>query len=210
MIGTSEIPLSLIVVGGKAPDVFEMPPYPYARIIAADSGYDTACRLSIVPDLAVGDFDSTEYINFVVEKEYKRAPRDKNESDMELALMEIEGGYDLLGGGEGRFDHLMYIITLFRKYGVPRFWFTKEDAIIGVNSHIELDLPIGINVSIIPLGEAHVTTAGLLWELSNAYLGPEFMSLSNRNKDRRVIIDTDAPVLVRIDKDAFSWSCINS
>lgn len=203
MLCTPEISFSLIIVGGKAPESFYMPLDKYAKIIAADSGFDTALSLGIEPDLIVGDFDSSINKAKIEEYEHIEAPMDKDESDMELALMNMNGPYDLLGGGEGRLDHLVAIFALFHKYGVPRYWFTKQDVIIGVNSELVINLPINSTISIFPLSSAKVQSEGLIWELGEKELSPSFMSLSNRNKTEKVSLKTDRPIFVRIERECF-------
>lgn len=202
MLCKRDISYSLIIVGGKAPESFAMPSGGYAKIVAADSGFDTALALNVKPDLIVGDFDSSINSEKIEDFPHIKAPKDKDESDMELALMNIKGGYDLLGGGEGRLDHLMAIFSLFNKYGLPRFWFTKEDVLIGVNSMLSMNLPIGSTISIFPLTSAFVKSKGLVWELGDKPLSSTFMSLSNRTRCEHVCIMTDAPILVRLDRDA--------
>ncbi len=203
MLGIPESPYSLIIIGGKAPNSFAMPSVGYKKIVAADSGFDIALGLGISPDLVVGDFDSTEKRELIDGFLHKSAIKDKDESDFELALIEADGPYDLIGGGEGRLDHLLSIISLFHKYGVPRLWFTREDVIIGVNSGIEMDLPQDSTVSIFALDEARVYSQGLIWELGERKLDKSFMSLSNRNKDNKVKISTDSPILIRVDSNIF-------
>ena len=203
MLGIPESPYSLIIIGGKAPNSFSMPSIGYKKIVAADSGFDIALGLGISPDFVVGDFDSTEKRDLIDGFLHKSAIKDKDESDFELALMEIDGPYDLIGGGEGRLDHLIAIMSLFYKYGVPRLWFTREDVIIGVNSGIEMDLPHDSTISIFALNEARVYSRGLVWELGDRKLDRCFMSLSNRNKDSKVKISTDSPILIRVNSDVF-------
>ena len=204
MLGIPLSPYSLIIIGGKAPNSFSMPSERYKKIVAADSGFDTALDLGISPDLVVGDFDSTGKLELIEGFLHKSAIKDKDESDFELALIDVCGPYDLIGGGEGRLDHLMAIISLFHKYGVPRLWFTREDVIIGVNSALSMALPLNSTISIFALDEANVVTNGLVWELGEKKLNRSFMSLSNRNKDSKVRIQTDAPILVRVDSQVYS------
>ena len=83
---------SLVFTGGEGPLVkpliFEK--YPYSRIIAADSGYDTARKLSMKVDDAVGDFDSSLYRDELIAEGFEPCPRDKDYSDSELALMRLD------------------------------------------------------------------------------------------------------------------------
>ena len=206
MLGIPEIAHSLIIIGGKGPCGFDMPKREYSRIIAADSGLDTALSLGIRPDLVVGDFDSVSNKDLIQQFECIASPKDKDESDFELALMQIDGPYDLIGGGEGRMDHLLSIFMLFEGYGLPRFWFTKEDVLVGVNSGISINLPIDSTISVFALEEALVESEGLLWELGGRRLDHRFMSLSNRNRSHEVRLRTNAPIFVRLEPEVFAKS----
>lgn len=78
-----------------------------AFVIAADSGYKNCKKLGIKPDLAVGDYDS---LNFVPEDcEQLTFPKEKDDTDLMLAVREAIGrGYTditILGAMGGRFDH---------------------------------------------------------------------------------------------------------
>lgn len=76
-------------------------------VIAADAGYLQMARLSAVPDLVVGDFDSMtqrpNHPNVIV------YPKEKDATDMLLAIDEgLRRGYQklvILGGLGGRLDH---------------------------------------------------------------------------------------------------------
>lgn len=78
-------------------------------VIAADAGYLQMARLSAVPDLVVGDFDSMsqkpQHPNVVV------YPKEKDATDMLLAIdAGLRRGYKklvILGGLGGRLDHSM-------------------------------------------------------------------------------------------------------
>lgn len=195
--------MNLIVVGGYAPGKFEVPRDGYERIVAADSGYDTAIKLGLVPDLVVGDFDSTKYSDELVQRGYKKLNRDKDYSDTEIALMNISGGYDILGGGEGRIDHLFSIFTLFRKYGFPRFWFMRSDVLVSLNGKYSLSVKKDMEMSIFSPYGACVTTDGFKWDIQDKTLDLEYLSLSNRAEWDVVSILSDGPSFLRLDPSDF-------
>ena len=195
---------TLIITGGLAPEVFDYDIH-YHKIVAADSGYDTAMRLGIKIDEAVGDFDSTAHRSELISLGYKPCSRDKDETDTELAIRsKLYGIYDLLGGGGGRIDHLFSILALFRVYGLPRYWFTDSDVLLGFKGKGYIDGNIDDDLSILPLNDrALVKSNGLLWELGDRPLTGTFLSQSNRLKANRAYIETDAPVLIRVAPSAF-------
>lgn len=78
-----------------------------AYIIAADSGYKNCKQLGAVPNLAVGDYDS---LNFVPEDcEHITYPCEKDDTDLMAAVREALrrgcGDITILGAMGGRFDH---------------------------------------------------------------------------------------------------------
>lgn len=87
-------------------------------VIAADSGYDRCAEAGIVPDLAVGDFDS---VNAVITEEIERVrvPAEKDDTDTYLAAqIALERGFGeirffcALGG---RLSHSLANIQLLRE-----------------------------------------------------------------------------------------------
>lgn len=88
--------------------------YPYDKLVCADKGYLYAQKLSLTPDVVVGDFDSLEFIPPSSEV----YPCDKNYSDTEIATKKaISLGateidyYFCLGG---RLDHELFNINLLK------------------------------------------------------------------------------------------------
>ncbi|WP_124098462.1 thiamine diphosphokinase [Ruminococcus sp. Marseille-P6503] len=79
-----------------------------AFVIAADSGYRYAQALGIIPDLAMGDYDSLGYIPENC-GEVMTFPKEKDDSDLMLAIREaLRRGYKditIIGALGGRFDH---------------------------------------------------------------------------------------------------------
>ncbi len=191
---------NLIVIGGKAPSSFKFEEKSYDKIICADSGYDTALSLGLEPDIVVGDFDSTEMQKELEEKGYKGCSHDKDETDTELALQKLfpDDTYDLLGGGEGRVDHILAIFALFGKYNPPKKWYTQAETLTLVSKEmVKLDMEGVTSLSFIPVNlskKAYVNSEGLVWELRNYEISALSLSLSNRPKDKIVKIISTEPV----------------
>lgn len=80
----------------------------YQYVICADGGYDIAKKVDIIPDLIVGDFDSS---NFKIPNDIKTVivPVEKDDTDLQLALsIAKEKGakhITVIGGIGGRVDH---------------------------------------------------------------------------------------------------------
>ena len=189
----------LIITGGEGPKT--APPFEYDEIIASDSGYDRAVRLGLKPSIILGDMDSTSFRDEITASGAIVYPRDKDESDTELAIGRSEGRmYDLLGGGGGRTDHLLAVLALFDRYPLPRFWFTGEDVLVSCSGELVLSLEKDMDVSIIPATgrTSRVTSSGLRWELDDYVISHSSVSLSNRAASGIVTVKSIGDVFVRL------------
>lgn len=195
--------MNLIVAGGYAPGKFEVPSEGYDYIVAADSGYDTATNLGLVPDLVVGDFDSTGFADDLVKRGFEKLNRDKDYSDTEIALMRIKGDYDILGGGEGRVDHLFSIFSLFPRYRYPRYWFMRSDVLISLSGRYKLNLDAGDELSFFSPSGALISTDGLVWDMNETKLDLSFLSLSNRIKQKGALVDVTGNAFMRVAPGVF-------
>lgn len=194
----------LVVTGGEGPRT--RPPFRYSRIVACDSGYDTACSLGIDVDDVVGDLDSSSLRERLIARGVVPCPHDKDETDTELGLMRLPAGcaYDLAGGGGGRVDHLVSILQLFRRYGMPRFWFTGSDVLVSIDGMRRFHLPLDTSISFFALDrEAVVECPDMVWPLDRFVLDDEHISLSNRNTREDFVVRTSARVFARIDAGCF-------
>lgn len=201
---------SLILIGGRGPDNIDFLDLSrYGKIIAADSGYDLAKKLNIKPDIVVGDFDSTEYKAELLNLGFEMCPRDKDDSDFTLALRKAKGEYDLLGGGEGRLDHLISIFSTFLNFSPPTLWLTKEDAIFS-STCFKAEVKKDSTLSFFPASlneKTKVSTSGLVWDLNDDEVSLSFLSLSNRARCEEIEIRSEKKLFIRFDMDIFKSGC---
>ena len=181
----------LVIIGGAAPESINFEVSSYREIIAADSGYDTAKRLGLTPTKVVGDFDSTALSSELKKLGYIPCNRDKDDTDAAIAIKLVEGDYDLIGGGEGS------LLVAFRTLKAPSLWYMRADTLRLVNDSVVFEAPCGVDISIIPLDKATVTTYGLKWDITDMELSERFISQSNRVDKNIVEIITDSPVFLR-------------
>lgn len=191
---------TLIITGGEAPErLYSMS---YDRIIACDSGYDTAVEWGMHPDYVTGDFDSTSRRQELIDSGFTPCPHDKDWSDTELALKMLANHecYDLAGGGGGRMDHLMNLLLSFERFSFPRYWFTRNDFLISLEGELSLTLPTGTNISLFSLThQARVSCKDLVWPLDDFLLDSRTMSLSNRNAVSEVSFSSKGQLFIRLD-----------
>lgn len=158
----------------------------YARVIAeagfvvaADAGLVLCQSVGRVPDVCVGDFDSTP-ASALAEAEragarIRRFPAEKDESDLDLALAIVrERGVPevrFAAAFSGRIDHtlaalgtVMAAVDLHAVCDEPQW--TGYALGEGARSRLELSERPGTVISIMPLGgSARITTGGLVYPL---------------------------------------------
>lgn len=177
----------LIFANGDLDEIAWIRPYlrSATAVIAADGGTNHLWRLGHLPDLVVGDLDSLsaetkQWLQTAGESvSVRQAPEDKDETDLELALLHAVDRFAddimIFAAFGGRLDQTLANILLLAHPGLvgrhielvtpyERAWLvTKETEIHG---------EIGDTISLIPLGgEVWVQgTSGLTWPLNNEKL----------------------------------------
>ncbi len=153
-------------------------------LIAADGGTYHLLKLGLRPHLIIGDLDSLDpAVQAELEQagvEIRRHPRDKDETDLELALLHAAAAYPeqpvlIVGGFGGRLDQALANILLLAHPGLrgrdiqlidakQRAWLVYDQTTITGEP--------GDTVSFIPLaGDVHIRqTTGLKWQLHDEWL----------------------------------------
>lgn len=158
-------------------------------IIAADKGYEHLKNQGIQADLAVGDFDSLNYIP--VDISVVRHPVEKDDTDTMLAIKEgLARGYRrflLYGclGGE-RMEHSianLQALSFIASQGGMGFLLDRSNVITAIcNSKLMFDAGESGDISVFCLGAdaEGVNIKGLHYELTNATLTSHFpLGVSN-------------------------------
>lgn len=174
--------VALVVASGASPRGLEMVEIP-DLVIAADGGLEVARAAGIRIDLVVGDMDSVDPAALAaVEAEgvtVERHPRDKDESDLELALAAaLTRGATrvrVVVGAGGRLDHAVANLAVLTS---PLWSAAELEAVVGesrawvVRGRRTLPLTAGDHVALLPMGgdACGVSTEGLAYPLSDARL----------------------------------------
>ena len=199
---------ALVFTGGKGPlpgfDLSLIPECSY--VCAADSGVDTALNMGFAVDEAIGDFDSISALGLLDTIAHTRLPQEKDVTDTEALLQHVASknipSYILVGGGEGRFDHLLHLYTLFATYGPPDLWITGCETLHLVRQIRSFDHLHNFTVSVLPAlfnGKSTVNSKNLRWELHDFSISLDHQSISNRCiADTMDIQVTGDPVFVSI------------
>ena len=169
---------AIIIGGGNCNRNLKEYILPADFITCADSGYDSAKALGIVPDLVIGDMDS---IISVVESgpEIITAPVQKDETDSMLCVdILAERGYNeilLFGALGGRPDHSFANISLLlyaAKKGINLEIVHENSHMFIIDSTAEISGKKGDTFSLFAIGgDANgITATGLFYPLDNETL----------------------------------------
>jgi thiamine pyrophosphokinase len=154
-----------------------------ALLIAADGGARALMRQGIYPQIVIGDLDSLTADDQAILLEHgvelQRFPRAKDETDLELALLEAarRGAQviDVVGALGGRWDHTFANVALLALPALAdrkvRLLDDRQELFV-VRDQAEISGKVGDTVSLLPLSvEARgVTTQGLQYPLHEATL----------------------------------------
>ncbi len=175
--------------------------------VAADSGLDLAQRYGVVPDLVVGDMDSLQNLALLESFDSDRIVKyshDKDDTDTEIALQKLqERGFDrlaLIGGGGGRLDHLVAILSLFDRALKPDIWVTDESYVVSVETSVEIENRVGSGVSFFPVGAGpwRMISEGLQWPLDKTRWQRGDIGISNRITETSMKVSVKSGRLVMI------------
>ncbi len=167
-------------------------------IIAADSGFDYAWKNSIEIDYVVGDMDSTELpeiIESLPKDKVLRLSEEKDETDTEIGLQMLkeQGASEtiIIGGGGGRLDHLLGIVTLFHREIRPDEWYTDKEAVFSIDRKRIFEGLKGRTVSFFPVGGGvcRMKSSGLKWSLDRLMWEPGDAGISNVVTDDAMMIE---------------------
>lgn len=158
-------------------------------VICADSGYDTAIKSDISPDLLIGDFDS---INVIPENVSRiTLPVEKDVTDSVAAFNEgVKQGYNefvLFGGTGGRNEHTLANISLMANASRKGIDFTiiDEKHIFRsiTNSWVKIKKQENQQISVFAYGNIAdgVTLKGLFYPLKCFSLDPFDGALGTSN-----------------------------
>jgi len=177
--------------------------------VAADGGALNARRhLDLTPHVVIGDFDSLDNTTraWCGDAEFIQHPREKDETDLELALdlARARGATTLtiLGAGGGRFDQQFANVMLLAKLASARVhakiagadfdaWVAWERA--------EIAGRVGDTVSLIPLTPRveHVVTHGLVYPLRDETLALGYTrGVSNQLAEANATVQFSAGLLL--------------
>ncbi len=183
-----------------------------AAIICADGGARRLLVVGMVPTLIVGDMDSLDPVS---QERYEsmgakiiRHPKDKNETDTELALQEafaMTPSEIWIWGALGhRIDHILANISLLvqgNRRGIEMKLIDMWCEVFLVTRRKVLEGEAGQTVSLFPFGGevSGITLTGFEYPLTKARMevGSPY-GISNRLAEGQGLIEVDAGVLLAV------------
>ncbi|MDO5328541.1 MAG: thiamine diphosphokinase [Coriobacteriia bacterium] len=175
----------------------------FYKVIAIDAGFEHLKKINVVPDIAIGDFDS---LGYVPEGDFRvmQYPVDKDKTDLELAIEEAISDkpqcimiYGILGK---RLDHEISAIQMLSRvadFRIGVFAIGLEQSAVVINGPSEFGLKAVGNdktLSIFALTDVvgGLDSKGLKWPYVNTTLS-SVMSLGISNE----IIENDMKIKVQ-------------
>lgn len=195
---------TLVILNGECKDLtyLKVLSESFDKIICADGGYLHAVASGIVPDIVVGDFDSSELPDDIECLVY---PKDKDLSDAEIAIeyaLENFGNDITLTCALGkRLDHQLFNIFILIKY--PHVCIEEiNEKIFMCNAQYEFCDFEGKTISFLPVGYANISLENFKYNLLNHDVkSGETVTLSNIALENAAITVNDGKVIAVVNKN---------
>lgn len=188
----------LIVTGGQVDRLFlknTIEKNNYSKIIGVDKGAQYLYNIGIIPDLLIGDFDSSnkQCLEYYESKNIKiiKYSSDKDMTDTELAINHSinnnENNITIVGGFGNRIDHTLANILILEKYikdaSIKLIDKNNLIRILNGNNEMKIKKSNYDYISLISISNKveGLTTKGLKYELNNKTLD-RFTSLGVSNE----------------------------
>src|SRR6056297_2856129 len=170
------------------------------RVVAADSGADTALGYGITPEAVIGDFDSiTKATRKILPETSLHRIAEQNSTDFDKCLRNINAPLVIGVGFTGdRQDHqLSCMNTLVRYPERPCVLLGRDELVFLCPPALRLDLAKGTRVSLFPLGAVEGVSDGLRWPIGGLNFAPDgLIGTSNEARGPVDIAVTSPKMLV--------------
>ena len=199
----------IVIAGGTigTPAFYKSIIQPTDRVICADSGYLNAAKIGIVPDLVIGDFDSSQRSDVQDGVPVRVLPVEKDRTDLHECLVTAieEGATEIVvfGARGSRLDHSMAAISLLRlglDKGVAIRLVDECNEVFLVDKEVEIPHKEGYKLSLLPMTPVKgLSTEGLYYALQGAEMdwGNPY-GVSNEFTSEKVKITVEEGILMVI------------
>ena len=177
-----------------------------AYVIAADSGYDTAVKLGITPDLLVGDMDSIREVPDGVELFRVKAEKEDTDTMLAIKIAKEKGGEHItvIGGAGGRADHWLSNIFMLEALADEGLDVVLIDGINEIRAVCNGSIRIPNNggyFGILALNDCIITSTGCKYPLTEApLLRAHPYGVSNEVTDSFAEINVKGHAIITVSK----------
>lgn len=203
--------MALLILGGEASEKDFQLIKDYEFVCCADSGADIAMKHNIIPNLAMGDFDSAsmESLGWAKSRGCKTTsfPSGKNESDGEICLKELKSlGYEvvkIIGAFGKRPDHTMFNLSWFHleeMWDIKLLYYNHGFEIQSVTGKCFIDAKPGTLVSFHPFfGNVKIKLEGFEYPYDDVMIPGLTRTLSNVTRENaNATVEGKALMFVRL------------
>lgn len=204
-IVSSPSPITLIGGAQVAPDTLTVALKWGNTVACADGGADTALWAELDPVAIIGDMDSISQAAKTAYRDILHPIAEQDSTDFDKALRHIEAPLILGVGFLGdRLDHALAAIHVLLKYrDRPVVLIGDHDLMFICPAEIEMSVPKGMRVSLMPVPDAGVETRGLTWDVSDAAMSMRaFIGTSNAVASSPVTIRATGDLAVLMPPEA--------
>ncbi|WP_245834085.1 thiamine diphosphokinase [Yoonia maricola] len=176
--------------------------------VGVDSGADHLLAASVTPAAVIGDLDSLSDHARTTFADILHEVPEQSTTDFEKALVRVAAPLIFgLGFTGARLDHTLSVLNVIAQYPQKAVILIDADdaSFLARMGQTTFQAAQGTRVSIMPLGTATVTAAGLQWPFTRTVMTPNgFTSPSNVALGGKVTIETDGPVLITLPRALLS------
>ena len=201
----------IIVAGSKHHTFYQYQKHHDDFYIGIEDGAYEIIKHGYKLDVAIGDFDTTTHYDEICAKASNliKYPKEKDEIDLELALMYILKNYldneiYIYNATQGRIDHELITIKLLVKYSNLNIHLINDsEEVIYLTNDYTISTP-NIRFSLIPFSNCSLEISGAKYNLSKTDLSSEDSDDDfdlDELMDSMEFDDTDDPIDDDIDID---------
>lgn len=170
-------------------------------VVAADGGADTALLHGLAPDAVIGDFDSiSESARDVIPSTHQHPITEQDSTDFDKCLGNIHAPLIIGVGFSGaRLDHQLAAFNTLVRHPARRCILLGEaDLAFLCPPSLRLELPLGIPLSLFPMGAVEGLSDGLQWPIAGLNFAPDGRVGTSNRVTGPVFLQMTAPKMLVI------------
>ena len=169
--------------------------------VGADGGGSALIADGQIPLAVIGDMDSIDpFMSAKIPADRFHPVAEQDSTDFEKCLMRVEApaliGVGFLGA---RVDHQMAVQTVLVRYPHKRcLLLGEEDLIFVIPPEFSMALDPDVRVSIFPMAEGKIESAGLFWSTSGLTFAPDGQIGTSNKSTGPIRLIPDGPKMIAI------------